>query len=64
MAMLPEVNVVAWLVEKQILPTYFLQIPERLQKFSPAKVSHPSAVAGCTDLWVQKPAELSCLKPN
>jgi len=57
----PEVNVVAWLVEKQILPTYFLQIPERLQKLSPAKVSHPSAVkvAGGTDLWVQKPAELS-----
>ncbi|OAD23328.1 xanthine dehydrogenase, small subunit [Candidatus Thiomargarita nelsonii] len=56
-----EVNVVAWLVEKQILPAYFLQIPERLQKLSPAKVSHPSAVkvAGGTDLWVQKPAELS-----
>ena len=55
-----------WLVETQIFPRYFLQIPERLQKLPVAENKRPGEqsseaiiVAGGTDLWVQKPTELS-----
>jgi xanthine dehydrogenase small subunit len=52
------------LVEKRILPNYFLQIPERLQKLSAlgeSSVAMPprnTIIGGGTDLWVQRPKKL------
>ncbi|MEN8214811.1 MAG: FAD binding domain-containing protein [Pseudomonadota bacterium] len=58
-------NHLKWLVDAQILPHYFLQIPEQLHKLSLANnevatknASEAIIVAGGTDLWVQKPTEL------
>ncbi len=52
---------ITWLVEKRIIPPYFLQIPQRLQKYQlPAKpittemASVGTFIAGGTDLWSQR----------
>jgi len=54
------------LVRWEILPVYFLQIPQRLKALEEHDASHPplishsphTIVAGGTDLYVQKPGEL------
>ena len=52
---------IAWLVEKQIIPPYCLQIPPRLQKYQLATQSNSADqtglstfIAGGTDLWLQR----------
>jgi len=56
---------IQWLVKEQILPNYFLQIPERLQQLPSSQIDSSSeisqtavVVGGGTDLWVQKPVNL------
>ena len=52
---------IAWLVEKQIIPPYCLQIPQRLQQYQLATEQKPidlnglsTFIAGGTDLWLQQ----------
>jgi xanthine dehydrogenase small subunit len=49
---------IAWLVENQIIPSYCLQIPPRLQKYQPATKPNTTDlgtfIAGGTDLWLQR----------
>jgi xanthine dehydrogenase small subunit len=58
-------NNLEFLVEKKILPEYFLQIPDRLknleteiENFEEEKVNSPVIISGGTDLFVQKPDEI------
>ncbi|RKZ81317.1 MAG: (2Fe-2S)-binding protein [Candidatus Parabeggiatoa sp. nov. 1] len=47
---LPDVDPIErikWLVDQQILPTYFLEIPQRLQKF-PAPKNHLTSISHCS----------------
>ena len=54
---------ISFLIKNNILPDYFLGIPERLKKFKTEKSNGHNGrakyfVAGGTDLYVQKPDEL------
>jgi len=54
-------NPVAWLVENNHLPSYFLAIPERLTKIDKridSASTHEVIMAGGTDLMVQKAEEM------
>ena len=57
---------IAWLVDKQIIPPYCLQIPQRLQQYQLATQSNvtnqtglSTFIAGGTDLWLQPTAASS-----
>ncbi|MGD9978371.1 MAG: FAD binding domain-containing protein [Bacteroidales bacterium] len=50
-------NPIKWMVEKDYLPSYFLQVPEILKSIAPAKdlpLENSVVIAGGTDLMVQK----------
>ena len=58
-------NNLEFLVERKILPEYFLQIPDRLknleaeiENFEEEKGNSPIIISGGTDLFVQKPDEI------
>ncbi|MBL7128940.1 MAG: FAD binding domain-containing protein [Ignavibacteria bacterium] len=62
----PKPNRLKLLVDKKVLPEYFLDIPDRLHKISLNKKvdskipkKSPVFIAGGTDLYIQKPDELS-----
>ena len=62
----PKPNRLKLLVDKKVLPEYFLYIPDRLYKISLNKKlaskipkKSPVFIAGGTDLYIQKPDELS-----
>lgn len=55
-----DANLIDWLIGNNFIPSYFLEIPERLEKIQ-ALDSSPNGkplVGGGTDLYVQKPDDL------
>ncbi len=51
---------IEWLVSNKFIPSYFLEIADRLQEMAPApKLNGQQVVGGGTDLYVQRPEEMT-----
>lgn len=53
-------NPIKWLVEQKFIPNYFANIPERIKKLDVSEATYAvkTIIAGGTDLYVQKHAEM------
>jgi len=61
----PKAASLDWLIQKNYLPDYFKSIPERLEKIDIIETtSGDKIIGGGTDLYVQKPDEISDIKAD